>query len=1063
MRGATCESPLATDAAEAFCPRCALTHALALGETSPAAPLTAAESDRPAIAGYDPHYELGRGSMGVVWLASDTRLDRLVALKVIAAGADPRLGPRLLREGQAIAQLRHPHVVAVHALGQAGAATFLAMDFFEGGDLQKRLHLKPLAPRAAAALVGKIADALAHAHAAGVLHRDLKPSNILLDATGEPHLADFGLAAPLEGAGDLTSPGTVAGTPGFLAPELLAGADQASPQSDVYGLGAVLYACLTGRAPFVGDSTAAILAQLTEREPPSPRLLNPAVPRDLETLCLKSLEKDPARRYVSAAALRDDLDRFGRGEPIAARPVGWTGKTLRWYRRKPALAAVTTAAVALVLILAIGGPIAAWRIERAREAVDNSRREALAAEARTREQLRAALLARSKATRLTGRLGQRTDALAAAEEAARIRPGLDVRNEVIAALVLPDIAFVREWPLRTATRLRASFAPDHDRYVVMNNSGGIELHRLSDGALIRVLNGTGAAPTVGPAIAADGRSFVLRDAAGRVAVWRDDRADPVVVLEGRRYLLTGNVEGYGQPDTLSPDGRVLASAVTGGGVSFHSTDDGHELSRIATEAEPSHLAYSPDGRMLAVGRGLGARGGGAVMFVRVFETVNGNEVSRLPVSTAFQSVAWSGDSASLLVGGQQLEVFDARGGRRRQVVNDPRATRGIFGPADTIVSASQSGVVTLWDPATARPILTAGLGGQPEIELDRAGSTIVKAAGEKGRIYRVELSPVVRSVVSKAIEGFDNVTNHGGAALDHSRDGRWLATAVWGAVQLRDAMSGEVVAAVTLGTPNNHCSVRFAPDGASLLAASRELGLVRLPIRRESDRAPRLGPPETLDAQTDFMLADLSRDGRRAVLVSMWRSEVKVVNLAGDHPPVRWNLPGAGRAVFLSDDREVLANSTTEMGRAALKIHDAQTGREVRTLAQTRGYHVRPSGDGRWIALGTGANDSTLLRTADWTTGPALPVELQGAGKNAALSADGAWIAIATGNMIGLVRISDGTVVAHLENTRSGTYVPELGFSPDGSRLTLCWENGLLTIWDLKALRAELAARGLDW
>ena len=186
-----------------------------------------------------------------------------------------------------------------------------------------------------------------------------------------------------------------------------------------------------------------------------------------------------------------------------------------------------------------------------------------------------------------------------------------------------------------------------------------------------------------------------------------------------------------------------------------------------------------------------------------------------------------------------------------------------------------------------------------------------------------------------------------------------------------------------------------------------------------------------------------------------------MVDLAGAKTAARWSLPGAGRAIFLTGDREVLANSTIEMGRSALKVHDAETGREVRTLAQTRGYHVRTSGDGRWVALGTGPNVSAVFRTEDWRPGPDLPPELSGMGKNAALSHDGAWLAVAVGNQVGLVRTADGAMVAHLENTRSGTYVPDLGFSPDGTRLTLCWENGLVTIWDLKALRGELAAQPL--
>ena len=1060
-RCANCGRPLAENAAT-LCPHCALTNALALGGSPTPAPPTATENFRPTVAGYDPLYELGRGSMGVVWLARDTTLDRLVALKLIAVGADPRLGPRLLREGRAVAQLRHPHIVAVHALGDSSATTFLAMDFLEGGDLQTHLKNKPLAPRAAAALVRKLADALAHAHAAGVLHRDLKPSNILLNEAGEPHLADFGLAAPLSGTGDLTARGEVAGTPGFLAPELLGGSDRASLQSDLYGLGAVFYACLTGRAPFVGESTAAVLAQLADGEPPPPRLLNPAVPRDLETLCLKCLEKNPARRYVSAEALRDDLDRFQRDEPLLARAVGRPEKILRWCRRKPALAAVSALAVALLLTLAVGGPLTAWRMARAREAAEASRQDALAAAGRTREQLREALLARSRATRLTGVYGQRSDSLAAAEEAARIRPGLDVRDEVIAALTLPDLTLVREWPLRANARQPVGFDPNHDRYAVADDQGGVTLHRLADGERLRTFTGRGAAPEVGPIFSPDGQRIVIRDTQARVVAWQHDRAEPAFVLEGRPYLLVGSLGGYGQPDAFSPDGHTLASAVAGG-VSFHSTADGHELRRIATEAEPSHVAYSPDGTLLAVGRGLRGRGGVAVMFVRIFDTATDGEIARLPVTANFQTLAWSGDGASLLVGGRQLELYDAHTARRVRLISDPRATRGLFGPGDTLISANQGGVITLWDPAAARPLLSAALGSQPEIAIDREGTLIAKASTEQARLYRLDLSSVVRSVASKAIEGYDNVTNHGGAALDYSLDGRWLATAVWGAVQLRDAATGRVVAATAVGSSNNHGGARFSRDGRSLLSGSRELGLVRIPITLEPDVPPRLGPPEPLDPETGFVLADISRDGRRAALVSMWRGEVKVAVLDGSAPAVRWSLPGAGRAVFLAEDRELLANSTEAMGRTALTIRDAATGRELRTLAQTSGYHVRTSGDGRRMILGTGTDESVLMNAIDGTPGPRLPTEFQGAGKNAALSHDGAWLAVAIGTQIGLVRTTDGVLVAHLETSRSGTYAPELAFSPDGTQLTVCWENGLLTQWDLRELRRDLAARGLDW
>ncbi len=395
MNCPTCRTPWAAQTEGAPCPRCSLALALRLsaadgdgdaaaaagapevpraGEASAAAesPPSPVEPGAPGrIGGYDLLHEIGRGGMGVVWLARERALDRLVALKVIAPGADPGLAARLLREGQAAARLHHRHIVSIHALGGVGGAgttPFLAMDFLDGGNLEQRLAGRGLPGREAAELAAKLAGALEHAHAAGILHRDIKPSNVLLDEAGEPHLADFGLATALEGRGDLTEPGQLAGTRAYLAPELLGGAGSASPRSDVYSLGAVLFACLTGRAPFVADSAAALLRQVAEDLPLSPRLWQPEIPRDLETICLHCLEKAPALRYSSAAALEEDLRRFLRGEPIAARPMGRFGRAVRWTRRNPGTAAALGLGAALVLLLAVGGPLVAFRLERSRRA-----------------------------------------------------------------------------------------------------------------------------------------------------------------------------------------------------------------------------------------------------------------------------------------------------------------------------------------------------------------------------------------------------------------------------------------------------------------------------------------------------------------------------------------------------------------------------------------------------------------------------------------------------------------------------------------------------------------------
>ncbi|HET7538141.1 MAG TPA: protein kinase, partial [Candidatus Didemnitutus sp.] len=369
MRCPTCQLPFASDAPGQICPRCALSGALALTTTAPA---NADQLSRD----YDLQHEIGRGAMGVVWLARDRTLDRLVAVKVIHDGGNPLLAQRLLREGQAAARLRHPHIVTVHAMVGNGTSTFLVMDYLEGGNLEELLTEKTLPAPTIADITAKLANALAHAHASGLLHRDVKPSNILLDADGSPQLGDFGLAAPVEGAGELTLPGHIAGTPAYLAPELLAGAEHASPASDVYGLGSVLYRCLTGRAPFVGSSAAAILTQLREAEPIAPRLLQPEVPRDLETICLKCLQKSPAQRYESAAALEADLRRFLAGEPIRARPVSRAEKIVRWANRHHAATAAIGLAAVVLFLLAVGGPLVAVRLDRSRRAAEAARAQA---------------------------------------------------------------------------------------------------------------------------------------------------------------------------------------------------------------------------------------------------------------------------------------------------------------------------------------------------------------------------------------------------------------------------------------------------------------------------------------------------------------------------------------------------------------------------------------------------------------------------------------------------------------------------------------------------------------
>ncbi|HVK14285.1 MAG TPA: protein kinase [Gemmataceae bacterium] len=315
----------------------------------------------PRIDGYDVEAVLGRGGMGVVYRARHRNLNRPVALKMVRAGAYASRQDlaRFRHEAEAVAGLRHPHIVQVYDCGEAGGRPYFTMELLDGGSLAHKLGGTPMPARAAAELVIVIAGAAALAHANGIVHRDLKPANILLAADGTPKVSDFGLARPIHDGPGLTASGTRVGTPSYMAPEQALGRSSAArPAVDVYALGAVLYECLTGRPPFRGETAADTERQVVTDDPVPPSRLNPRVPRDLETVCLKCLQKDPARRYAGGEALADDLRRFLAGAPVAARRTGVFERAGKWARRRPAHTVALAGGLVLVVALATG---AWWR------------------------------------------------------------------------------------------------------------------------------------------------------------------------------------------------------------------------------------------------------------------------------------------------------------------------------------------------------------------------------------------------------------------------------------------------------------------------------------------------------------------------------------------------------------------------------------------------------------------------------------------------------------------------------------------------------------------------------
>jgi WD40 repeat protein/tRNA A-37 threonylcarbamoyl transferase component Bud32 len=533
----------------------------------------------PAIPGYEIVAELGRGGMGVVYKARQIGLNRMTALKIVRAGgqasAEDRM--RFRAEAEAVASLQHPHIVQIYEVGEHEGTLFFSMEYIEGGSLKEKIQGLPQPVRPAVQLVETVARAVHYAHERGIVHRDLKPANILM-ATGEwrmlketdaatsvpmrgsplaaPKIADFGLAKRLDDV-QQTQAGRILGTPTYMAPEQAAGRGQpAGPAVDVYALGTILFELLTGRPPFLADSSRATLARVGTEDPISPRRLQPKVPRDLETICLKCLEKDPQRRYASAQELAGDLRRFLANEPIKARPVGVGERLWKWARRRPAVAALSGLAL-LVAVLGFGLVTYAWReaegareaeagarlkAERATQTATLEKARALDAQGRATRDKDAAELARAEAQRLSlilllsqgqslcsqGEVGQGLLFLAQGLElAARARTSdLERLFRInLAAWRRQLIPLQLSLPAASANVLAVAMSPGGKILLTGGNDQQARLWDVATGNLVRRLNGH-EGPLLAAAFSPDGKTIVTASQDRTARLWEASTGNP---------------------------------------------------------------------------------------------------------------------------------------------------------------------------------------------------------------------------------------------------------------------------------------------------------------------------------------------------------------------------------------------------------------------------------------------------------------------------------------------------------------------------------------------------------
>jgi len=748
----------------------------------------------PQVSGFEIIDVLGRGGMGVVYRARDLRLQRTVALKMILAGpnAGSRERERFQKEAEFLAQLQHPNIVRIYEVGEHHQQPFLSIEYVSGGSLVEGLGDMPRPSREAVKLVGKLARAIQAAHLINIVHRDLKPANILLTPNKEPKITDFGLAKGLqEDSHSLT--GAIVGTPGYMAPEQTGRCGEAvGPYTDVYGLGAILYYLLTGHPPFESDSVLDTVRKVLEQEPVPPRRFS-GVDSDLEALTLKCLEKDPKKRYASAQELSDDLDRYARGEPISARPIGPLGRSWRWCKRKPGKAAL----VAMVLVVLFAVPLSVYGLVMAEREANLSKQRTYVSDMRD-----------AQSEWESTNLEDLTELLASHES----------EHELVAfewgywsSLCKSELRTLVDGEGRVGTVV---FLANGKRLASAGEAGNVKLWDVGSGKLVHSFAGHEERIV----------SLALCPIGDRLASASNDKTVRQWSIETRTSIGEPKEhDSFVNCVTYDEKGKRIASGCWSGTVLIWDAETGETYqSLIAHQGIVTGVAFSPDGNLLATC--------GDDNKVKIWNASTGNLEQTLPGTSVdglivfFTDVTFSPDGSRLAAASRDhtVKVWD---------LETHELVLTLYGHTDLVakiefsrdgrrlVSGSGDKTVRTWNAKTGAPLLTlkghVG-GGVSDVAFDPQGLMLVSSSDD-GTIKIWDAVHGQRPMTLTSTHPIDELP-FAGKILQSVRsvafhpDGNRLAAASWGAsIKLCDLDSGETMA--LKGNEGWATHVVFSHDG----------------------------------------------------------------------------------------------------------------------------------------------------------------------------------------------------------------------------------------------------------